>query len=178
MSWETVAREHELMPQTRDQDWWRQLLTERPDVMYRLLGDLYQASASVRGKDPSKLPTVDDLRELVTQQYSNDPFPQALQMLLAGRSVRWLAQQMKIHHSLLTRMIRGERDIVAVTDPEGSMLRLEEIARVFKVHPSYFVEWRRLWIMSLMDEVFAVQPNLSIGVWKKFSLFQTSQRKS
>ena len=175
MTWETVAREHELMPKTGDQDWWRQFLAQRPDVMYRLLADLYQASATARGKDPTKVPTVDELRELVTQQYSNDPFPEALQTLLAGRSVRWLAAQMKIHHSLLTRMIRGERDIVAVTDPEGSMLRLEEIARILRVHPSYFVEWRRLWIMSLLDGAFAAQPNLSIGVWKKFSPFQAGQ---
>lgn len=176
MSWETVAREHELMPKTIDHDWWQRFLTERPDVMYRLLSDLYQASATVRGKDPSKLPTVDELRSLVTQQYSNEPFGQALSDLLGDRSVRWLAHQMKIHHSQITRIIRGERDIVTLRDPAGSMYQIEAIARVLKVHPSYFVEWRRLWIMSLLDDAFTAQPHLSIGVWKKFSPYSGQQR--
>ena len=166
MTWERVARDHDVLPKTVDHVWWQQYLTERPDVMYRLLGDLYQASATVRGKDPNKVPTVDELRGLVTQKYSNDPFGVALKELLGDRSVRWLAHQMKIHHSQITRIIRGERDISTLQDPAGA---IEAVARVLRVHPSYFVEWRRMWIMNLLDDAFTAQPHLSIGVGKKFS---------
>lgn len=165
MSWEDVAREHELVPRTGDQDWWQEFLSHRPDVMHRLLGDLYQAAHPHR----DRLPTVEELRDLVTPRYSNDPFPAALKELLGDRSVRWLAQQMKVHHSMITRYLRGEREIVSLHDPAGSMYRIEQVARGLRVNPSYFAEYRRLWIMTLLDSAFAAQPNLSIGVWKKFS---------
>lgn len=171
MSWETVAREHELMEKTTNVDWWRAFFGERTDVMYRLLGDLYQASTSVRGLSPEKLPTVDELRGLVTQDYSNEPFGEALMTLLGDRSVRWLAARMKIHHSQLTRLIRGDRGIETLRDP---MWQMEEVARALRVHPSYFLEWRRMWIVSLLDAAFTAQPNLSIGVYKKFSGHQSS----
>lgn len=178
MSWEVVAREHEMMSKTTDPDFWRQLLTERPDVMYRLLGDLHQAAAVIKGQDPSRVPTVAELRDLVTAQYSNEPFGASLKQLLGKRSVRWLAAQLNLHHEQINRIIRGERDVVSIQDPTGSMYQIESIARVLRVHPSYFMEWRRLWIMSLLDDAFAAQPHLSIGVWKKFSGVGPDQRPS
>jgi hypothetical protein len=172
VSWEVVARDHELMARSTDHDFWRQFLTDRPDVMYRLLGDLHQAAAVIKGEDPTRVPTVEELGKLVSAQYTNEPFGDALKCLLNGRSVRWLAQQLRLHHSQITRIIRGERDIVTLRDPAGSMYQIEAIARVLRVHPSYFVEWRRLWIMALLDDAFAAQPHLSIGVWKRFSVHE------
>jgi len=65
--------------------------------------------------------------------------------------------------------------VVTLRDPAGSMYQIEAIARVLRVHPSYFVEWRRLWILALLDDAFAAQPHLSIGVWKRFSSHETGR---
>lgn len=168
-SWETVAREHPLMPKTTDPDFWRAHLAQNPEVMYRLLADLHNAASQFRGENPDRVPTVEELLNLVTPQYSNDPFPVALKTALGNRSARWLAKRLNMHFSYVYRLLNGEREIVDVNDPAHSMARIEAIARELRVHPSYFAEWRRLWIMSLLDSMFEVKPNLSIGVWRKFS---------
>ena len=165
MGWEDVARDHELMPKTVDHDFWQTYLADHPEVMHRLLGDIYNATAS----NPNRLPTVDELRRLVTTDFSTDDFSTAVQKLLGDRSVRWLAAQMKVHHDQVLRILNGKRQIVLLRDPAGSMYRIEAFARALRVHPAHFVEWRRLWILSLIDDAFTVQPNLSIGVYRRFS---------
>lgn len=162
--WETAARELDVA-RTASQDFWRTYLADHPDVMHHLLADLYQAT---RGVDAPPA-TLDDLWGLVAPQFSNAPFGEAVKTLLAGRSVRWLAGELHLHHSFVLRVLNGQRDLVSLRDPQESMRRIEEIARVLKVHPSYFAEWRRLWLMFLLDQAFEAHPNLSIGVYKRFS---------
>ena len=166
--WQQLLASHPLGEESSRPDFWADFLSEHPDVLHRLLADVYQATHGTE-----KPPTLDELWDLVaTPEYSVDPFGEALLAALGSRSVRSLAVQIGIHQSLLTRYITGERDIVSIRDPRGSMARIEIIARALRVHPSYFAEWRRLWVMSLLDAAFVRQPNLSIGIWKRFSGFQ------
>lgn len=168
-AWEKAAREHELVPQMPNRDFWVAYLTENQDIMYRLLADLHSASATSKGQDPKRLPTVEELRALVTHSYSSDSFGVALKKALGDRSVRWLAGRLGMHHSKIARLISGENSVVLLNDPVESMKRIESISKELRVHPSYFSEWRRLWVMSLIDGMFESQPNLSIGMWKKFA---------
>lgn len=167
-SWEQVAGEHPMVTKSTQQDFWRTYLADNPTVMYRLLADLHGVARRFRGEDPGRVPTVEELRGLVTPSYSNDPFPVALRAALGKRSARWLAGRLNMHFSYVCRLLNGERDVVDVNDPRHSMDRLEAIARELRVHPSYFAEWRRLWVMTLMDAMFEDRPNLSIGVWERF----------
>lgn len=165
--WQRVLEDHPLGSQSADPTFWERYLDEHPDVLHRLLADVYQAAYGV-----DRPPTLDELWDLVaTPEFSVKPFGEALLDALAGRSVRSLAVQIGIHQTLLTRYMTGERDIVSVRDPIGSMRRIELVAKALRVHPAYFAEWRRLWLMSLLDSAFVAQPALSIGVWKRFSGF-------
>lgn len=168
-AWEKVARDHELVSQMNDRDFWVKYLSDNQDMMYRLLADLHQASAVMKGQDPKRLPTVEELRALVTHSYSNEPFGPALKKALGPRRGRWLAGRLGMHHSQIARLISGEKEIVLLNDPQESMRRIEAISRELRVHPSYFAEWRRLWVMNLIDGMFEIQPHLSIGMWKKFA---------
>jgi hypothetical protein len=112
----------------------------------------------------------------VNPSFTNEPFGEAVYALLGKRSVRWLASQLHMAHVPLLRILKGERALVNIHDPKRSMLRIEAVARVLKVHPSYFAEWRRLWIMTLLDAAFAERPNLSIGVYRKFADHTRPQR--
>lgn len=163
--WDAVLREHAAFPKTSDPAWWRVFLGDNPDVLHRLLGDLYQASSDAATRPP----TLEDLWNLVGPRFTNEPFGAAVRELLGKRSIRWLAGEVHIHQSPLTRLITGERDVVSVRDPQGSMARIEAIARALSVHPSYFAEWRRLWVMTLIDTAFERHPNLSVGVYRKFA---------
>lgn len=168
--WQRVLEDHPHGAHSSDPAFWEQYLDEHPDVLHRLLADVYQATYGVE-----KPPTLDELWDLVaTPEFSVKPFGEAVVDALGGRSVRSLALQVGIHQTLLTRYMTGERDIVATrgVDPVGeSMRRLEVVAKALRVHPAYFSEWRRLWLMSLLDAAFTRQPSLSVGVWKRFSGF-------
>lgn len=170
--WQQVLAEHPHGEDSARPEFWEAFLAERPEVLHRLLADVYQATYGTE-----RPPTLDELWDLVaTPEFSVKPFGEALQDLLAGRSVRWLAMQIGLHPSLLQRYISGERDVVGERRPPAeSMHRLELIAKVLRTHPSYFSEWRRLWLMSLFDAAFATQPSLSVAVWKRFSGFAEGQ---
>lgn len=170
--WAEVIAEHELVARSGDQEFWRKYLTENPDVLHQLLADLFQVT---RGATTTP-PTLDDLWGLVAPRFTNEPFGVAVKELLAGRSVRWLANEVHIHNAPLVRLLNGERDVVSVRDPKGSMARIEAIARALQVHPSYFAEWRRLWVMTLLDYAFEEHPHLSIGVYRKFAGYQKNGR--
>lgn len=166
--WQELLETHPLGDESSRTEFWEQYLAQHPDVLHRLLADVYQAAYGTE-----RPPTLDDLWDLVAKpEFAVVPFGQAVLDALGTRSVRSLALQVGIHQSLLTRYMSGERDIVSIRDPLDSMSRIEHIARALRVHPSYFEEWRRLWVMSLLDAAFVHQPALSVSVWKRFSGFQ------
>lgn len=165
--WQKVLDTHPLAARAEDPNFWDDYLAEHPDVLHRLLADVYTAT---HGAD--RPPTLDDLWELVAApEFAMDSFGDAVRRSLdhRGRSIRWLAQQIGIHQSVLTRHVTGEHPIVSIRDPRGSMQRIELIATALRVHPSYFVEWRRLWIMSLLDHAFEDQPHLSVEVFRRYA---------
>lgn len=171
MEWETAARGHADIEAATTPTFWRDTLEREPEVLHRLLGDLWNAAQAAKGAPSGRvsLPTIDDVFQLVLPEYSNEPFPEALKAKLGKRSLRWLAQQTHVHHSHIHRWVTGQRPVVNLHDPLASMQQLEGIAKALNVHPAYFAEWRRLWILLLLDDAFSFHPNLSIGVWKKFS---------
>lgn len=169
MGWETAAREHEQIEDSAQPGFWRGALQQDPEIMHRLLGDLWNAAQAAKGQTRVSMPTVDEVFRLVIPRYSNEAFPAALKEALDKRSVRWLAGRLHLHHGTVNRWATGQRDIVNMHDPEGSMAQIAAIAKECGVHPAFFAEWRRLWILLLLDDAFSFHPNLSIGVWKKFS---------
>ena len=168
-TWQRLLDAHPLGEQSEEPEFWEGYLGDNPDVLHRLLADIYQATYG-----SEKPPTLDALWEMMsTPQFSTQPFGEAVLDLLGDRSVRWLAQQLGgVSHTHLARHLNGSRPIVSVHDHRGSMRRIESIARVLRVHPSFFVEYRRLWIMSLIDSAFTAEPTLSVGVFRRFSGFE------
>jgi hypothetical protein len=68
--------------------------------------------------------------------------------------------------------MNGERSIMAARDPAERMERLGQFGKALGVHPAYFAEWRRLWCLTLLDEVLTVAPGVSIQMWQRFSPHQ------
>lgn len=169
---QNLAEAHPLAGQSDSPDFWETYLAENPDVLHRLLADVYQATFGV-----DKPPTLDALWDLMTgaKRFSSEPFSTAAYELLGKRSARWLALQAGVTHPTVMRYLNGERSPVNISDIPGSMARIESFAKPLKVHPAYFSEWRRLWIMQLLDAAFSQNPNLSVGVWKRFSSFENAR---
>ncbi|GAB3863393.1 hypothetical protein GCM10028801_30910 [Nocardioides maradonensis] len=167
MTWQQVLRSHPLASRADDALFWDEFLAQNPDILNRLLADIYRVTY---GAD--KPPSIEALWALMeTPEFTGTPFGEAVAELLErrGRSQRWLAAQAGVQHPVLGRYIRGERPIVSVHDITGSMKRIEAVAKPLRVHPSYFAEWRRLWVMTLMDSAFTAHPDLSAEVFKRFS---------
>lgn len=167
--------EHPLAEPSATEDFWVQYLDDNPDVLHRLLADIYEATYGAEAP-----PTLDDLWKLMSAQprYASTPFGEALIDALGGRSLRWLATQTGVSQPVLSRLINGDRPVVNIKDIRGSTYRLERIAAALRVHPSYFAEWRRMWIMTLLDSAFTAQPTLSIGVYRRYSAFDKRERAS
>ena len=165
--------QHPLAEPSATEEFWVGYLGEHPDVLHRLLADVYEATFGAETP-----PTLDDLWKLMSAQprYASVPFGQALIDALGDRSINWLAQQAGISQSTLSRMVNGIKPVVNIKDIRGSMYRLERVATVLRVHPSYFAEWRRMWIMTLLDSAFTAQPTLSIGVYRRYSKFDRRER--
>lgn len=160
--------DHVLAQHSDSEEFWAKYLNEHPDVLHRLLADVYQATYGV-----DQPPTLDDLWDLIGHpRFSSQPFGDAVRSVLGDRSVQWLAHQVGMAQPTLHRFVAGTRPIVTINDPRGSMQRIEQVARGLRVHPSYFAEWRRLWIMSLLDSAFVAQPALSAGVFRRYSGFE------
>lgn len=168
--WRKVLGAHPLAGQAGDPDFWNDYLATHPDVLHRLLADIYQATHGAQ-----RPPTLDDLWDLVSApRFSMQPFGESVRELLAerGHSIRWLALQIGIHQTVLNRTLTGENAVVSIKDPKGSMKRIEIVAAALRVHPSFFMEWRRLWIMSLLDGIFEQQPALSVEVYRRYAGLQ------
>lgn len=172
--WQKILDSHPLAARSEDPDFWEQYLAEHPDVLHRLLADVYQATYGAE-----KPPTLDDLWAIMaTPRFTTEEFGDAVMDLLGERSIRWLAGQVGIAHPQLSRYLSGQRPIISIHDTRGSMRRIESVAEALSVHPSYFTEWRRLWIMSVIDSAFTSQPSLSVGIFRRYSGFEERNARS
>lgn len=167
MSWRDVVENHDLMESSRSSAFWEDYLEQHPDVLHRALADLYQATAGTR-EAPD---TLEDLWAVITPTFSHEEFGGTVRELLDrhGETLRGLAMRTGYAHQEISRWASGKRPVISVHDVEGSMRRLEVIAKALRVHPSHFSEWRRLWAMSLIDGAFSTNPNLSVAFFRKFS---------
>lgn len=141
---------------------WDSYFTDHPDVLHDLLVDLHKAA---HGTKPA---TLDSLWNMLAPRFTNDPFEVAVRALLVERqrSLTWLAKNIGIVRPVLMRWLEQP---ISHVHPEDSSARIEVVAKLLKVHPSYFAEWRRLWFMRLLDVTFTAKPNLSASLYPKYA---------
>lgn len=160
---------------TDDDGWLRFFLSPHGfTVLGKVLGDAYTTAkdeedrqAGMRragsGRRAPRRASLDEVLQTVfPDRYSMEPFPQAMEKILAGRSQRMFAQKTPgLHQMTLSRYMRG------VVEPDIEMLEL--IAKAAKIHPAYFLEWRALYIGELLTNVFRSNPNLSVSALQTFN---------
>lgn len=173
-AWRAVLASHPLAERSRDAQFWDEYLEQNPDVLHRLLADVYRATYGAE-----KPPSLEDLWAILdAPEFTGETFGPAVRELASrrGKSLRWVALQAHVDQKHLLRYLSGERPIVNAHDIEGSMERIESVSRALRVHPSYFMEWRRLWVMRLVDSAFTAHPDLSVEVFRRFSGFEPRSR--
>ena len=142
--------------------------SEGTHAMGRILGDIFdfvkaeeerEAGVHRMGRRPRRDGSLDEVyRTVFPQAYTMDPFREAMEKLLNGRSQRQFAPKIPMTQSMFSRLLRGD------TIPD--MATLEHIAKAAKVHPSFFVEWRAMYVSSVIGQVLVDRPNIGVKVYR------------
>lgn len=153
---------------------WVAFFDRNPDAMHQILGDIFvitkaaQATVKKSGRRPRHVNgSLDELYTMITPRYATVPFGDAMNDLIGESSIRKFAAKIPMHYWSLIRLMKGERQIINPYDVESSMITLEMIAKAGGVAPSYFLEYRTLYIMKVFRDVFAAKPNATIGLMNK-----------
>lgn len=138
-------------------------------AMGRILYDIYDELMSkeerengVRriGRRPAR--SAVSLAELMNvvkpEEFSNEPFPEALRKLIRGRSQRVFSRKIPIDQTYLSRLLSGDR--------QPDLELLERIATAASVPPWHFIEWRAIYLGTLITEVLTESPHLGITALK------------
>ena len=154
---------------------WVEFFADNPEVQMRILGDIFREVKKVEAKRAgttvvvsrrrrvgttqrslaSDAGTLEELEVMLTPRLSMDPFPLAMKPLIdENRGVRGLARAAKMSHSTILRMMSGAMPL--------EMFRLAQIAAGAGVAPGYFKEYREAYVLTVLAEVLASQPNLSV----------------
>lgn len=172
------ARARAMFPTTKisEDDGWVEYYDRRPDMLKLLLGDIYRITKSNElevkktGRRPRAINgNLDELYDMLVPKFAMVPFEKSMPELMGTMSLRAFASKIPMHHVQLSRLISGERQILKPHDPRGSMALLEVIAKAGKVSPAYFMEWRQLYVWSVLDEVLGANPNYSIGMVRQLN---------
>lgn len=154
----------------RSVDEWIALFDRAPHVMHQILGDIFRETRAEEerlhgkariGRRPKNIEgSLDELWEMITPQYSSEPFATAVKELIEkSPSLRAFALKAKMNHPTLLRLMSGEMKL--------DRHRLEQIAKAGGVHPAFFMEYREMIVVEAITTVFARKPNYSIAAYKE-----------
>lgn len=152
-------------PSTAELDWY-EVFYQDPMILGKIINDIIKLDQSRSGK-PGKRPSLDEhgaadrLRKLRDEDHTVLPFPEALKMLAADKSVRGLAAKTGLDKSYVHRLLKGDAD--------PSLEIIEKIAKAFNKRPSYFVEYRVGYILAMLDHKLMSSPETSIVFYNKLA---------
>jgi len=142
-------------------DWMRRMRRD-PDLFTQLLSDIYRETRAEQARRARKArigrrPKVIDgalnqLWDMVTPNYSNDRFPEAIGAVVGDLTPEQVAKRTGLSVNAYQHMLAGEG---------LEMWRLEALARAFEFSPSYFLEWRQAYVLTVVQELLELQPGLA-----------------
>ncbi len=158
------ARRHFRLPTMTD---WVDRMRADPLVFTRVLSDLFretraqaerQAGQARIGRRPKVIEgSLSELWEMITPQYSNEPFHASVRQLMGDMTVAEFCKLTGLTRPRFEAMLQGEG---------VDMWRLEMISRALDISPAYFAEWRISYVLTLIEELLTLQPGLGIRYTK------------
>lgn len=164
MPWDERARRiSKTFPSTVNLDYDKVFRID-PAVMGRVIADMQKMEAQSTGR-PGKRPAVskEDAALYLTQYENNDytihKFSEAFKFLKGTKSIRGMAAKCGLTATMVQRLLDGKADPTAEV--------MEQIARAFKKHPSFFVEYRVQYVVGMMAMRMEAIPESSIVPYLK-----------
>lgn len=168
MSWEDRKRlVADQYPSVEKLDWYEVLGGDGPefsDVYVAIWRDILKADAAEPGR-PGPRPALDwgkgveRFKQLNGQDFTSLPFAEAFNRLVGNRSLTSVARKTGLSKTVVFRFLRGER--------QPTRAQMESVARGFKKHPSFFVEYRNAMLMELFERRLAAEPEHSIQFYRQ-----------
>ncbi len=149
---------------------WSGALERDMDLFGRILRDILKLEQAVPGR-PGPRPSLDvhaairRMQQLLGHDFTLLPFVEALGILARGRSGRQLARIVNLDRNTIQRVLSGE------IEPDGYIMRM--CAEGFGKHPSFFVEWRILYITAAIVRRLEWNPEATVGMFRRLD----AQRK-
>lgn len=143
---------------------WGSAFREDPDIFTALLADLVkvknkQLNPGKKRPALSKREVLQELARLADADYSTLDFYQTFKILVGNRSIRSVSNRTGLGKSYVYQLLNKERT--------PSFETLEKIAKGFKKHPSYFLEWRVGFILYNLDKFLTASPEIAITWYNK-----------
>lgn len=155
-----------------DEDGWVKFFSTPQgfQAMGHIIGDIYKEVIYSKSRETSKpgvgrrpalpeVPLDEVLAVVFPAQFTTDPFKDALQLLVQGRSQAVFAKKIPVTQSTVSKWLSGS------LIPDMDMMT--RIAQVSEISPAYFREYRALFLAELVKNTYIKKPNLSIAAFKE-----------
>lgn len=159
MPWdERAKRIKEMFPSTAQTDF-KEIFRIDPMTIAKVYHDCMKMEAGSTGR-PGKRPAVNPKdAEQYLRQYQNDDysvfvFQEAFRILKGDRSFRAMAHKCNLTLGHVQRLLDGR------STPTVEVM--EKVARAYKKHPSYFMEYRIAYILGVLSYRMEQYPEASI----------------
>lgn len=135
------------------------------DLFGRILRDIIKLEQREPGKSGPRPNNLDydkglaTFRQLMGEDFSTLPFMEAFQLLVRDCSRTQVARKTHLSRTKVHRLLSGEYD------PTSDDMRA--IADGFNKHPSFFVEYRRSFIVEQLTNTLLDEPERTIAYYQK-----------
>lgn len=151
-------------PSVDDLDW-EETFAIDIEMMGRIIGDLVAiGQRGGKGRSgPRKSPefnadSMQELRELFGLDYSMLDFPQSLSILGNGDSNKTIHDKTGLPLARIRKLVNG--------DEPPTMSEIIQVAHAYKKRPSYFADYRVLFVASRLATELERNPEYALGLFK------------
>lgn len=143
---------------------WEAALERDVDLFGRIVRDILKLEQAVPGR-PGPRPSLDvptatrRLQQFFGRDFTIEKFPAAFRVLAGDRSVRHLAALTDLNRNCVHKLLQGTQK------PDG--YTMSQVAEAFGKHPSYFLEWRLLYLTYAMWRRLEWSPETSIDMYRR-----------
>jgi len=149
---------------------WEQVFEDDPAILGRIINDMLrlESSQSRPGKRPALDPDVAAARfkKLFGEDYSSDLFPEALRKLKGDRSLRHVQANTNVDKMKISAFLKGEE--------KPTLEELVSIAKGLGKDPAYFMEYRNMYVISVLNEIMTNNPEMGITQFRKVNGYGSS----
>lgn len=156
---------HKQFPGVRQFDWGSAL--SRDDGLFAaIMRDVLKVDQAIPGRSGPR-PALDPEQARASyQRFMGDdfctlPFPEAFRLLTHSRSFTQIARKTNLSRTQVYRLMQGSIE----PDPET----MTQIAEAYKKHPSFFAEYRSLYVLAHIEARLLDMPEATITYYRKIS---------